>query len=579
MNSLSIRVKTIAVFTLIAVVTLVSSAVVILSLNNAKDDAAYVNALGRQRMLTQAMGKSVLGYAMSKSSLQTIEERVLTLDRYITEMRNVYTDHIIEAVQKGGVDLSKDPTKDADSSVPYPATFTRMVNEAFGQESGLAVDLISDRPVNPKQGLKDGEDHKAFKAINSGTVKLHKAHRELGGGLTLQFYTGDRATSNVCINCHMGLIERDGKLGELFGIRRYDLRFAENAALGRTELNPSLAEYNTAREIFSRTLNAVKRGGAYPTDLKMTKSRTVEPITDADAQSKMVEIEAKFTAFTGIVETLLSAKPGSTTYRKARQDVLVQSNKLRKLSNDLVTISTRIAGRNQTRIFWAAIVTGILIVGMLFVAAIYVNAALLKPVTQIAAVIEKVGGGDLTVDVDLGKNDEIGRMRSAVHGMVENLRRIMGQVDHSADKVLGDSQSMSGQSSLLSQGASDQAASIEQTSSAMEEMAANIQQNTDNAHQTEKIASMAANDAVQGGEAVDKAVVAMKEIADKIGIIEDIARQTNLLALNAAIEAARAGEHGKGFAVVAAEVRKLAERSQLAAGEISQLSASSVEVA
>ncbi|WP_235264124.1 methyl-accepting chemotaxis protein, partial [Geoalkalibacter ferrihydriticus] len=124
-----------------------------------------------------------------------------------------------------------------------------------------------------------------------------------------------------------------------------------------------------------------------------------------------------------------------------------------------------------------------------------------------------------------------------------------------------------------------QAAAAEEASSSMEQMAANIRQNADNAMQTEKIAAKSAQDARQGGEAVGKTVTAMKQIADKISIVEEIARQTNLLALNAAIEAARAGEHGKGFAVVAAEVRKLAERSQTAAAEISDLSGSSVEIA
>ncbi|KKL21754.1 hypothetical protein LCGC14_2442270, partial [marine sediment metagenome] len=106
-----------------------------------------------------------------------------------------------------------------------------------------------------------------------------------------------------------------------------------------------------------------------------------------------------------------------------------------------------------------------------------------------------------------------------------------------------------------------------------------IKQNSDNALQTEKISQKASQDAQEGGQAVTEAVNAMNDIAKKISIIEEIARQTNLLALNAAIEAARAGEHGKGFAVVASEVRKLAERSQSAAGEISELSSSSVEVA
>jgi methyl-accepting chemotaxis protein len=145
--------------------------------------------------------------------------------------------------------------------------------------------------------------------------------------------------------------------------------------------------------------------------------------------------------------------------------------------------------------------------------------------------------------------------------------------------VAAGSQQMSFNSEELSEGASQQASAAEEASSSMEQMSANIRQTADNALQTEKIAAKCATDAFEGGQAVTQTVHAMKDIAGKISIIEEIARQTNLLALNAAIEAARAGEHGKGFAVVASEVRKLAERSQKAAAEISQLSSSSVEVA
>jgi len=160
--------------------------------------------------------------------------------------------------------------------------------------------------------------------------------------------------------------------------------------------------------------------------------------------------------------------------------------------------------------------------------------------------------------------------------ITRSVTRVLREVKSVADHVSTASQELSSRSEELSQGSTEQASSVEETTASLEQMTANIRQNTDNALQTEKIAAKASNDAVKSGEAVTMTVNAMNEIAGKISIIEEIARQTNLLALNAAIEAARAGEHGKGFAVVASEVRKLAERSQGAAAEISQLSSSSV---
>lgn len=162
--------------------------------------------------------------------------------------------------------------------------------------------------------------------------------------------------------------------------------------------------------------------------------------------------------------------------------------------------------------------------------------------------------------------------------LYRSLLTVVSSVRESIDGVACGSEQISATGAQIAQGATQQAASIEQVSSSMEEMAANIRQSSDNATQTESIARKAANDAMEGGRAVEDAVGAMNNIAEKISIIGEISRQTNLLALNAAIEAARAGEHGKGFAVVAAEVRKLAERSQKAAIEIQELSESSVDV-
>lgn len=200
-------------------------------------------------------------------------------------------------------------------------------------------------------------------------------------------------------------------------------------------------------------------------------------------------------------------------------------------------------------------------------------------IDDVVRVLRGLSTGDLTQMIEKDYNGVFGQLKTDVNNTVEKLLETIGSVVVSTESSASTSNEVRNTAQSLGDGSSAQAASLEEISSSMEEMSANIRQSSDNANQTEQIAQKAANDAEESGATVSEAVVAMKSIAEKISIIEEISRQTNLLALNAAIEAARAGEHGKGFAVVASEVRKLAERSQTAAGEIGMLSSTTVEIA
>jgi methyl-accepting chemotaxis protein len=202
-----------------------------------------------------------------------------------------------------------------------------------------------------------------------------------------------------------------------------------------------------------------------------------------------------------------------------------------------------------------------------------------KAIKEESAVFGAMAQGDLTKritsDIWIGDLSEVKRSANA---MADKLQEVVIEVQNTALQITSASEQVSGTAQSLSNGATEQAGNLEETAAAIEQMTGSINQNADNAKRTDEMASSAARMAQDGGRAVDQTVDAMKEIAGKISIIEDIAYQTNLLALNAAIEAARAGEHGKGFAVVAVEVRKLAERSQVAAQEIGKITGDSVKV-
>ncbi|MCJ8519991.1 methyl-accepting chemotaxis protein [Pseudorhizobium tarimense] len=271
----------------------------------------------------------------------------------------------------------------------------------------------------------------------------------------------------------------------------------------------------------------------------------------------------------------------------------VSANEARAVTNEIDTLLAEVVGLEQSRLKEAEVTsdegyaqtrlvmiivaaTALLIaVAAAFWIAMSINRGLRNAIQS----VQNVAEGDLTRFAPITSKDEIGDMLGYVNTMIERLRGVVADALAASDNVSSGSQELSASSETLSQGATEQASAAEEASASMEQMAANIKQNADNAAQTEKIARQSSRDAETSGQAVNRAVGAMRTIAEKISIVQEIARQTDLLALNAAVEAARAGEHGKGFAVVASEVRKLAERSQAAAAEISSLSGETVQVA
>ncbi len=294
------------------------------------------------------------------------------------------------------------------------------------------------------------------------------------------------------------------------------------------------------------------------------------PYLDSRAQAKKLLESGQRDAAIAVVRDVMV--PKLMDYRAAWYRFLAAQN------DGLVKATEEAA----TRVRAARTLTGVLVGVAALVAAAAgwaVARSISVPLQEAVARAERIARGDLSGETSSAHGDETGRLETAMQDMLVKLRQVIGDVDHGARAVAQAAAQVSASCQALSESSSEQAASVEETTASLEEMSASIGQNGENSREMERVASRGAEEAEESGRVVSETVRAMRTITERIGIIEEIAYQTNLLALNAAIEAARAGEHGRGFAVVATEVRKLAERSQEAAREISDVASSSVLVA
>lgn len=328
------------------------------TLSQSRDDAYIVDALGRQRMLSQAMGKSILAYAMARSSFQMLKERVQTLDSYVSDMRRVYSANVSPFVDDVDSIHPKFSLKTR-QTIPVPAEFVRLINETFGSKTGMSLDILSLNPINPEKGLFLQEDREAYEFFKRKPEEIFFYAAEKQEAYVLYFYTSDRVSDESCIACHFKKTSISHNLGDVLGIRKYEIAFSSDIALGKSELNPSMTAYEKAVEIFQTTFRAMKNGGNYPEDLAGTQIRTVGKMQTLAAQAKLAEIEEKFAEVSESVTQLLEAAVDSMTYRVARQNVVLRTQQLMERNDDLVKIATSIAKKHQLSVIFSIVVTGI----------------------------------------------------------------------------------------------------------------------------------------------------------------------------------------------------------------------------
>lgn len=415
MGNISLRFKIYSMLFVIAIVTAIAIIVVFSLVENAKDDSKVIDVLGRQRMLSQTMSKVVLGHATKASFIGEIEHNIMELNNFISSMRKIYTDSVINAVKSTNLPISMTPEIEDHHSIPFPATFTRMVNSMFSEVSRTKVDILSSNPINPDKGLKTETDRKAHDILMNAPKRFLMFPREESQGIFLDYYSADLATSQTCVDCHA---EKDGrryKLNDLLGVRKFSVPLSPNITMGKEMLKPSFADYETALNAFEKTLSAIRSGGRYPVKLGVSEFANLAPINDSIFQESVALTQIALDQFKVVSNSVLAGSGTGEDRHISISNILIQSDKLAQLSDTLVQIYGSIADRKQDTLRFSLVVAGCGIFMVIGVIVVYFTRGIISPLREITQTMSGIAEGTHSVEVPgIERGDEVGQIATAL---------------------------------------------------------------------------------------------------------------------------------------------------------------------